>query len=76
VNSWIRERRLAACKRELIDPRCANRSIGAIAARWNLAPASYFSRIFKETYGYTPSQVRAMAGGRDDHQGFGLRRTG
>jgi AraC-like DNA-binding protein len=76
VNGWIRGRRLAACKRELTDPRCGHRSIGAIGARWGLAPASYFSRIFKETYGCTPSQVRAMAGVPTDVGEAALRRTG
>lgn len=76
INAWIRDRRLAACKRELTDPRCGHRSIGAIGARWNLAPASYFSRVFKETYGWTPSQVRAMAGISDNRDDSRLRRTG
>jgi AraC-like DNA-binding protein len=76
VNAWIRDRRLAACKRELADPRCGHRSIGAIGARWNLAPASYFSRVFKETYGCTPSQVRAVAGMPDNRSESPLRRTG
>ncbi len=61
VNGWIRDRRLDKCRCELADPRYRNRSIGAIGARWNLSPASYFSRVFKETYGFTPSEARARA---------------
>jgi AraC-like DNA-binding protein len=59
VNGWIRDRRLDKCRCELADPRYRNRSIGAIGARWSLSPASYFSRVFKETYGFTPSEARA-----------------
>jgi AraC-like DNA-binding protein len=62
VNGWIRDRRLDRCKSDLIDPRYGDRSIGAIGARWNLSPASYFSRVFRSRYGVTPSEIRANAG--------------
>ena len=75
VSGWIRDRWLAACKRELLDPRYRHRSIGAIGARWNLAPASYFSRVFKEAYGCTPTQMRAMARVRDHSDESRLRRA-
>jgi AraC-like DNA-binding protein len=62
VNGWIRDRRLDRCKSDLVDPRYSDRSIGAIGARWNLCPASYFSRVFRARYGLTPSEVRTKAG--------------
>jgi AraC-like DNA-binding protein len=65
VNGWIRDRRLDRCKRDLVDPRLGNRSIAAIAARWNLSPASYFSRVFRTRYGLTPSEVRTNQGSPD-----------
>jgi AraC-like DNA-binding protein len=72
VNAWIRSRRLEKCRAELVDPRHQNRSIAAIGARWNLSPASYFSRIFREAYGISPREMRAHASWRDD--GRSLRR--
>jgi AraC-like DNA-binding protein len=62
VNGLIRDRRLDRCHDDLVDPRHNNRSIGAIGARWNLSPASYFSRVFRARYGLTPSEVRTNAG--------------
>jgi AraC-like DNA-binding protein len=61
VNAWIRDRRLDRCRSELIDSRHSHRTIAAIGARWNLSPASYFSRVFREAYGATPTEVRAHA---------------
>jgi AraC-like DNA-binding protein len=72
VNARIRSRRLEKCRAELVDPRHQNRSIAAIGARWNLSPASYFSRVFREAYGISPREMRANAGWRDD--GRSLRR--
>jgi AraC-like DNA-binding protein len=72
VNAWIRSRRLEKCRAELLDPRHQNRSIAAVGARWNLSPASYFSRVFREAYGISPREMRASAGWRDD--GRSLRR--
>ena len=37
VSTWIRERRLENCRRDLIEPLNAHLSVGAIAARWGCA---------------------------------------
>jgi AraC-like DNA-binding protein len=62
VKGLIRNRRLDRCRSDLVDPRHRDRSIGAIGARWNLSPASYFSRVFRARYGLTPSEFRISAG--------------
>ena len=61
VAQWIKQRRLAECKRDLADPLFAELPVAAIAARWAFDEAPYFSRIFKETFGVTPSQWRQAA---------------
>jgi AraC-like DNA-binding protein len=54
VTDWVRGRRLEHCRNDLVDPRYARTSIGAIAARWGLFDSSYFSRLFKTVYGAAP----------------------
>ncbi|GAB3230735.1 helix-turn-helix domain-containing protein [Mycolicibacterium hippocampi] len=61
VTDWIRSRRLEHCRSDLLDPRFAGTSIGAIAARWGLIDSSYFSRLFKLAYGEAPREFRAHA---------------
>lgn len=60
VSTWVRTRRLEHCRRDLCDPLLADRPIGAIAARWGFIDAAHFSRLFKTTFGRSPSDVRAM----------------
>jgi AraC-like DNA-binding protein len=59
VSTWVRTRRLEHCRRDLADPLLADRPIGAIAARWGFIDAAHFSRLFKATFGRSPSDVRA-----------------
>lgn len=61
VSTWVRTRRLEHCRRDLADPVLADRAIGAIAARWGFIDAAHFSRLFKATFGRSPSDVRAAA---------------
>lgn len=61
VTDWIRLRRLERCRNDLIDPRYTAVSIGAIAARWGLLDSSYFSRLFKATYGAAPREFRSLS---------------
>ncbi|HWM33091.1 MAG TPA: helix-turn-helix domain-containing protein [Pseudolysinimonas sp.] len=62
VSTWVRTRRLEHCRRDLIDPLLADRPIGSIAARWGFIDAAHFSRLFKATFGRSPSEVRATLG--------------
>jgi AraC-like DNA-binding protein len=60
VSEWVRARRLERVRRDLLDPRLASEPIAAIAARWGLRHPSYFSRIFREAYGLSPSEAREL----------------
>lgn len=59
VSSWIRSRRLERCRRDLLDPLLAERTVAAIASRWGLLDAAHFSRVFKAAYLESPSELRA-----------------
>lgn len=59
VSTWIRERRLENCRRDLIDPLNAHSSVGAVASRWGFIEAAHFSRVFKAAFGMSPSELRA-----------------
>jgi AraC-like DNA-binding protein len=59
VSTWIRERRLDRCRRDLVDPLLTSVSVAAIAARWGFVDAAHFSRAFKTAVGVSPSGYRA-----------------
>jgi AraC-like DNA-binding protein len=59
VSSWIRERRLERCRRDLLDVLLADRPVAAIAARWGFVDAAHFSRVFRAAYGISPSELRS-----------------
>jgi AraC-like DNA-binding protein len=50
--------RLAAARRDLLDPRLVDRSITDIAFSWAFNDAAHFSRSFSKTYGVAPSDLR------------------
>jgi len=59
VSTVIKQRRLEHAKADLTDPAHATRTVAAIASRWGFVDAAHFSRVFKQTYGYSPSELRA-----------------
>ncbi|HEX2315447.1 MAG TPA: helix-turn-helix domain-containing protein [Thermomonospora sp.] len=59
VAGYVRTRRLERCRRDLRDPRLADRTIGAIAAHWGFPDAATFSRAFRTAYGVTPTTYRS-----------------
>ncbi|WP_457962219.1 helix-turn-helix domain-containing protein [Arthrobacter sp. D1-29] len=61
VASWIRSQRLDGARRELRDPLHAGQSVGAVAARWGFLDAAHFSRIFRDSFGVSPSDWRRGA---------------
>ena len=59
VSGLIRRERLEAVRRDLEDPALRHRSVAALAARWGFFDAAHFSRLFRQHYGYPPSQTRS-----------------
>jgi AraC-like DNA-binding protein len=55
---WIRELRLSRCRRDLADPALADESIATIAARWGMRNPAHFSRVYRSTFGRSPSEQR------------------
>ena len=55
--------RLAAARRDLRDPRLADRSITEIAFSRGFNDAAHFSRSFSRAYGLAPSEFRAARSG-------------
>ena len=53
--------RLQRCRRDLLDPRLADRSVAAIAFGWGFGDLSGFNRAFKAAYGVTPRELRGPA---------------
>jgi AraC-like DNA-binding protein len=58
VAGYIRERRLEHCRRDLADPRLADRPIQDIAARWGFPSPAHFSQAFRSAYGLSPREFR------------------
>jgi len=58
VAAWIRERRLERCRRDLADPRLADRPAHVIGRTWGFADPAHFSRAFRATHGVSPSAYR------------------
>ncbi|MEU1809022.1 helix-turn-helix domain-containing protein [Micromonospora aurantiaca (nom. illeg.)] len=59
VAAYIRDERLARCRRDLADPALGDRSIQVIAARWGFRDKAHFSRAFRAAYTETPQAYRA-----------------
>jgi AraC-like DNA-binding protein len=57
VGGWIRSRRLAKCRIELMDPR-KDRTITEIALKWGFSDVAHFSRSFKAAFGVSPNILR------------------
>lgn len=58
VAAWIRHRRLERCRTDLADPALRHHPVSAVAARWGLTDAAHFSRLFRRTYGLSPTEHR------------------
>jgi len=57
----VRRRRLDQAHRDLADPARAGLRIIDIAADNGFADVTHFHRVFRQTYGYTPAQLRRAA---------------
>lgn len=65
VSAWIRNRRLARCRADLLDHR-RDRSLTEIAHHWGFSDSSHFSRLFKARYGVSPGAFRERTTTRAD----------
>jgi len=59
--STVRRRRLEQAHRDLADPARAGLRIIDVAADNGFADVTHFHRVFRQTYGYTPAQLRRAA---------------
>jgi AraC-like DNA-binding protein len=66
VHGWIQDRRLVKCREALSDSAYVRQHIADIAYRWGFISTSHFSRVFKDKFGVSPSDVRRLAGIRKD----------
>lgn len=60
VSDWIWKRRLEKSRRDLADPLRASDSIAQIALACGFADFGHFSRRYKEAFGASPREDRAM----------------
>ena len=58
VSRWVRRRRLLRCRAEL-DGADTETSVAEIAYRWGLNDSAHFSRLFKASFGMSPTQFRS-----------------
>jgi AraC-like DNA-binding protein len=58
VGAWIRSRRLARVRRDLLDPALAGEPVAAIGARWGFPSPAHLARVFRAAYGESPAQAR------------------
>jgi AraC-like DNA-binding protein len=66
LGEWIRIRRLEGCRRELAKSAATGRTISSIAHGWGFGDATHFSRTFREAFGMSPREWRALH--RDKHR--------
>ncbi|SHL74438.1 transcriptional regulator, AraC family [Bradyrhizobium lablabi] len=58
VGEYVRERRLAGCRRDLADASLAHQSITSIAFRWGFSESSSLSRAFRNAFQTSPRRYR------------------
>lgn len=59
ISDYILKQRLERCRKDLLNPACAHRSITDIAYSWGFNSSNHFSRCFKEAFGASPRHLRA-----------------
>jgi AraC-like DNA-binding protein len=68
IAEYVRQQRLARCRRDLADPSLVDASITAIAFRWGFSESSSFSRAFRNAFQTSPRRYRqASRSGRIEH---------
>ncbi len=72
VQAYIRERRLARVA-ETLRQGADRQTIAVIAERWGFCDAAYLGRAFREAYGMTPGDYRALHGSVGEGAGPSVR---
>jgi AraC-like DNA-binding protein len=62
LNRYIRAERLKACRRMLEDPASTELSITEIALHWGFYDLPHMSRSFRQSFGISPKEFRALSG--------------
>lgn len=60
--AWVRHERLKRIRQDLLDPRLANLTAAAIAARWGVLDPGHLSRSLRAEFGCGAAELRACAG--------------
>jgi AraC family transcriptional regulator, positive regulator of tynA and feaB len=58
---WIWATRLDRCRADLASPALASRTIGEIAYAWGFNDVAHFSRAFRQRFGQSPREWRAVS---------------
>ncbi|MER6524270.1 helix-turn-helix domain-containing protein [Streptomyces sp. NPDC001508] len=61
MGEFVRQQRLARCRRDLADPAQRTVPVAVIGARWGYPAPSDFTRAFRTALGMTPTEYRAIA---------------
>lgn len=61
IADYVRQQRLAMCRRDLADASLRRDSITSIAFRWGFSESSSFSRAFRNAFQMTPRQYRRVS---------------
>jgi AraC-like DNA-binding protein len=61
VSKWIWERRLKACREDLLDPNMNHMRVSQIAFQRGFNDPAHFSRAFKSRFDISPSKLRQVA---------------
>jgi AraC-like DNA-binding protein len=61
VTGLIRTRRLEKIRKDLANPLLDDRPVAEVGARWGLVNPSQVSRLFRDAFGISPREYRAIA---------------
>ncbi|MGW3955963.1 helix-turn-helix domain-containing protein [Streptomyces sp. NPDC004752] len=64
LGGWTRACRLEKCRDDLANPHKRRLTVAAIARGRGFTDASHFGRLFREAYGSSPNEWRALSGSR------------
>ncbi|WP_067179011.1 helix-turn-helix domain-containing protein [Microtetraspora niveoalba] len=56
---YILDRRLRRARADLLAPRARETTIADVAYRWGFSSQAHFARVFRASFGHTPSEARS-----------------